>query len=269
MTHPGHQFDLFSDVMPEAPAPLLLPERSRMATAELDDDSLLAAIPRASLGDVNALVQELLRRGLPDAVSALEALCRRFKGFGRERAMPEQEIALAGLVSSGGCEAANAVARIITQQVVEGPGLRGAADAAAKLGARLPADVVRALLQHPLPAIRASACRYAGPQAGDLRIELLSDLTKAVSRAACCALGRLGWGEARPGLIRLLCENPAEDVMDAVVGVADEQCLVLLGRTARTRPELAPAALAALEGVDMPRAASIAASVRTSIGSQT
>jgi hypothetical protein len=49
---------------------------------DLDDAALIAAIPRASLGDCRALVREAGRRRLMAAIPALEALCRRFRRFG-------------------------------------------------------------------------------------------------------------------------------------------------------------------------------------------
>jgi len=49
-----------------------------------------------------------------------------------------------------------------------------------------------------------------------------------------------------------------------VSGVADEECLVLIGRIAQKEPHLADAALAALEADGSPRAMTIAATVRRS-----
>ena len=68
-------------------------------------------------------------------------------------------------------------------------------------------------------------------------------------KEAACALSRMGRSEARPVLLRLLLEAPSAAVIDALSVVADEQCLVILGRIARTRPDLADAALAALDGI--------------------
>jgi hypothetical protein len=54
-------------------------------------------------------------------------------------------------------------------------------------------------------------------------------------------------------------------VIDAITAVADEECLVILGRIARTRPELADAALAALDGIGSSRDVKIAAASRQSL----
>jgi hypothetical protein len=72
-------------------------------------------------------------------------------------------------------------------------------------------------------------------------------------------MGRI---EARPVLVKLLREQPSDEVIDAVSSVADEECMIQLGRIARTEPILADAALDALDGADHPRANAIATAVR-------
>ncbi|MBV8935767.1 MAG: hypothetical protein JO095_08195 [Alphaproteobacteria bacterium] len=64
--------------------------RPRRIASELDDDELIAAIPHASVGDCRSLTAEAGRRQLVGAIVALEALCRRFRGFGLEHPVPEQ-----------------------------------------------------------------------------------------------------------------------------------------------------------------------------------
>ena len=63
-------------------------------------------------------------------------------------------------------------------------------------------------------------------------------------------------------LLRMLLEDPSADVIDAIAAVADEQVVVTLGRIARTRPDLAPVATAALDEIDDPRAAALASALR-------
>jgi hypothetical protein len=63
-------------------------------------------------------------------------------------------------------------------------------------------------------------------------------------------------------LAKLLREEPSEEVIDAVSSIADEECIVQLGRIARTEPALSDAALNALEDIDQPRANAIATMVR-------
>jgi len=235
------------------------------AAADLADQALIDAIPKANLADGTALAAEAGRRRLAVAVPALAALCRRFVGFGADRLVPEQAAALEALAAIGGRDAAQAVSRMIVQGVVQGPALNPALKAAAQLRSALPADVLRSLLRHPNPAIRAHACRCArrSPELISVMIDLLGDLNQAVARSAACALGQMGRSEARSMLARLLREQPTEEVIDAVSSIADEECLVALGRIARSAPALSAAALNALEGIEHPRAGAIkAAAVR-------
>ena len=95
-----------------------------------------------------------------------------------------------------------------------------------------------------------------------MMIDLLDDLNQGVAKSAACALGQIGRIEARTMLAKLLREAPSVEVIDAVSSIADEECMVQLGRLARTEPGLSDAALGALEDIDQPRADAIAAAVR-------
>jgi hypothetical protein len=101
--------------------------------SRLSDAELIAVLPRARQNEAPGLAQEAVRRGLADAVPALEALCRRFSGFGLDREVTEQVAALSGLTSLGGAAAKQAVTRLIVSGAVEGPGVRLALEAAAEL----------------------------------------------------------------------------------------------------------------------------------------
>lgn len=92
----------------------------------------------------------------------------------------------------------------------------------------------------------------------------MADLDPDVSRATACALGRLGRPEARAALLGLLRDAPSAEVIDAITPIADEECVILLGRIARTVPDLADAAREALEAIDHPRAAQILVHLQTS-----
>ena len=120
---------------------------------------------------------------------------------------------------------------------------------------------LQSLLRHAEPNIRAQACRCVRPLPNliKLLIECLNDVDKIVTRSAACELGTMGRAEARPMIKSLLRHAPSRDVIEAAVSVADDECVVLLGRIARTAPALADAALEALESIDHPRAAAIAA----------
>jgi hypothetical protein len=67
-------------------------------------------------------------------------------------------------------------------------------------------------------------------------------------------------------LLRLLQQAPSAALIDAISAIADEECLVILGRIARTRPDLVDAALEALDNVGSPPAMKIAAASRRSLG---
>ncbi len=261
------QLDLFAGAGFHAETSVSGPvDQLRLDPATLGDGALIDALPRASLADCRALAAETVRRRLLQAIPALGALCRRFKGFGVEHAVPEQTAALAAFAAIGGREAADAVAQVLADHVVQGPGLRDAVAVAARLSATVPRDVLVSLLRHAAPEIRADACRCARPwpEVVTLVVELLSDLNDSVARAAAFALGRMGRPESLPVLLRLLRETPSTEAIEAVSGVANDECLVLLGRVARTRPDLAETVLSALDSTDAPRAAQIAAAVRRS-----
>jgi len=235
-----------------------------VSAADKDDAALIAAIPEASLANGTLLAAEAGRRRLAGAIPALAALCRRFKGFGADRLVPEQAAALRALGEIGGHEAGQVISGLIFRAVVQGPTLGVAVDAAATVHAPLPPNVLGSLLQHADPGIRAAACRCArrSPEVIALLIRLLDDRDRAVASSAACALGRLGRSDARPALKQLLREAPSVDVVESVPAIADEECMVLLGRLARTMPDLADAAIDALESIDHPRASTIAAAVR-------
>jgi HEAT repeat protein len=258
------QLDLFSGApagvqrgLPRAAERPLAPER-------MDDDALIGAIGGSTLDHSVALAAEAGRRRLAAAVPALAVLCRRFAGFGIHRLVPEQAAALCGLAMIGSREAAQAVASMLERAVVQGPTLAVAVDAAAQLRSVLSVEALQALLRHADPSIRADACRCArpGPQIVPLLIDLLDDLDRTVAMAAAYALAGLGRTEARPLLKRLLREEPSEQAIDAISTIADEECMVLLGRIARSVPALTDAALDALESIDHARAAAIAAAIR-------
>lgn len=216
------------------------------------------------MSDAPALAAEAGRRRSIAAVPALEALCRRFAGFGADRIVPEQAAALEALSAIGGREAARAVARVIAGRAVQGPCLRNALTAAAVLRARLPTAMLLELLHDEDPQIRANGCRCAShcPEAIPRLRELLDDVHPEVRTAGACALGQMGRIEARAPLARHLRETPSPEFIDAIVPVADEECVILLGRIGRTTPGLTAAALDALDAIGHPRAQKIAAHLR-------
>jgi HEAT repeats len=264
------QLDLFSAANVGMGRPPSSPSAERILVAAdsgiegLDDEALIAAIPEASLSNSSTLAAEAGRRRLAAAIPALAALGRRFAGFGTDRAVPEQAAAILGLVMIGGRDAAHAVAQMIERAVVCGPTLSDAVRAAAQLRARLSVDVLHFLLRHAEPEIRADACRCARPLPDliALMVDLLGDIDPSVARSAACALGHMGRTEARPMLKSLLRKAPTEDVIEAISSIADEECVVLLARLARTVPRFAEPVLGSLENIDHPRAGEIAATIK-------
>ncbi len=241
------QLDLFS--VSALPAERLPPGRTTgplIACNTLDDDSLVAAILDAGIRDSVALVAEAGCRGLAAAIPVLEALCRRFTGFGADWIVPEQAAALGALVAIGGAC------------------LRQAVTAAARLGAKFSVGTVLELVRHDDPQIRESVCRCARPRPDvvpPLR-DLLDDLDADVRKAAACALGRMGRSEVRALLLRYLREEPTAELLDAIAPVADDECVILLGRVARAAPDLSEAVLDALDAIDHPWAEKIVNAIR-------
>jgi hypothetical protein len=177
------QLDLFSStgIQTEFPRPLIT-ERRPVATV-LDDQALIAAIPHSNLADGMALAAEAGRRRLAAAVPSLETLCRRFSGFGIDRMVPEQAAALQALAAISGREAAQALSRLIVRGGVESGGEHGRTD---RLD--LPTEVLRSLLRHLDPGVRADACGCARrrPELISVMIDLLDDLNHARSRTTAC-----------------------------------------------------------------------------------
>src|SRR6202048_84980 len=149
-----------------------------IACEALDDDSLLSAIPHAGIRESVAFVAEAGRRKLAAAIPVLEALCRRFAGFGADRIVPEQAAALDALVMISGSDAAQTLVRLIAKRIVQGPCLQQAVALAARVGAKFPLGTIVELLRHDDPQVRADACRCARawPEAVSLLRDLLDDL---------------------------------------------------------------------------------------------
>jgi hypothetical protein len=266
-SHEPAQLDLFAGSGEAPPAEPAAMERTPLDPARLSDTDLIAALPGARQAEASGLVAEAVRRRLPDAVPALEALCRRFAGFSRDREVTEQVAALRGLVSLNGGEV---VTRLIVAGAVDGPGLRVALEAAAELGCRLPADRVAASLCSDDPRVREAACRCArgGPEVVKGLVDLLTELHGSVKHAAALALGRLGRREGHAVLVELLQTAPSQEVVGALAGIAEDDDWVRLGRTALRVRDLAKNVLAVLEESEDPRAMAVAEGVRRRLASR-
>jgi hypothetical protein len=248
----AEQLDLFiaADRVFEPVPP---PETAATGLTALTDEAVIAALPLATLRTAPNLAAEAGRRRIAAAVAPLEKLCQRLTGYGADTIVPEQKAALEALAVIGGDGARQAVLGLIVGRIVQGPNLAIALDVAAKLGTPLPSQQLTRLLSDPDPSIRAKACRCvqsAAPAVVARLIQLLDELHASVANAAACALGRTGRAEARPRLIRLLREAPSAAIIDAAAPIADRDTIVLLRRIARTMPDLARAAITALEDIE-------------------
>ena len=121
--------------------------------AALSDGELIAMLPQADRSNVEALSAEVVSRALTEAVPALQALWRRFSGFGVRVPYPEQRAVLSTLARLE-CEAARAALRaIVLSKGLPASLLPAAARAAAEAGLGLPAAFVA-----PLLATKTSRC---------------------------------------------------------------------------------------------------------------
>jgi len=231
---------------------------------QLTDEALIAALPDAGLSAASSLAAEAARRRLAGAVIPLERLCRRLTGFGADRLVTEQVVALEALADIGGEAARQAVARLVAHRTVQGPTLATALNAAARLGSSVPPSRLAELLDDADPTVRAAACRcvrLAGPHLKVL-MELLDDLHGPVASAAAVALGRIGRVEARPLLMSLLRREPSAEIVGALAQIADEDVIVSFGRVARALPDFAQPVLDALDQLGDFRASRVAAALR-------
>jgi hypothetical protein len=255
------QLDLFTGSRVAAPSEAAPTDCAPIDPERLSDAELIAVLPRARQVEAPGLAAEAARRRLADAVPALEALCRRFAGFGLDREVTEQVAALRGLASLNGGEA---VTRLIVAGAVRGPGLRVAMETAAALGCRLPPHRVAESLRNDDPRTREAACHCArgGAEVVSGLVDLLTDLHGSVMQAAALALGRLGRREAHAVLVDLLRTGPSKEVVGALAGIADDDDWVRLAQAAIRVPQLAAVILEALEDSEQPRAMAVAEGLR-------
>jgi HEAT repeat protein len=245
------QLDLFGD-HPNFDRPLA----KLNAPEDLSDDALISAIPDVALADAVAVAAEVGKRRLILAVPALTSLCDRFVGYGASAVVPEQIAALRALGAIGSLEATQAVSRLITRRIVQGPTLSTALTVASQLGAVLPSDVALNLLRDPQSSVRSAACGCVRPgyEVIAALVTLIDDPDREVAIASACALGRMGRIDTLPHLKRYLMETPSRRIVEALASVADEEAIVFLVRTGRARRELTDSVISALEEIENPRA---------------
>ena len=269
---PG-QLDLFAERGAVTPRHTKNPLPSSPATPaeRLTDDELLERIRDAGPSDVDAVCTEVASRSLEGAVPALEALWRRFAGFGIEKPLAEQLAVVDTLARLGGVDACSALRRIALSRALPASLLPAALQAAAQAGLALPADFVGSFLTHRDAAVRRAALALAARSnvAADQLREGLLDRSAANRRLATIALGLRGDPSARQPLYEELERFPSSDVIEAITAVWDEDAVVHLGRCARRHPRFAGAVLEALRDIGTPRAKTVAQRLESSAGNST
>ena len=267
------QLDLFAErgrVIPRrVPDPMAPPAAAPVET--LSDDDLLESVPKAGPSNIEAVCSEIVSRCLEAAVPALEALWRRFAGFGVEKPHREQLPVLETLARLGGTDARSTLRGIVLSKALPALLLPAASRAAASAGLALPAAFVGPLLDHGDAVVREAAFVLAARTdvSADRLREGLFDRSAANRRAAAVALGLRGDASARQPLYDELAQCPSTEVIETITAVWDDDAIVHLGRCARSHPRLARAVLDALRDIASPRADTVARHLESTTGSTT
>ena len=269
-----HQLDLFAErggVEPRHSPQTSVSSAPALAVDTLSDNDLLEVIPNAGPSNVEAVCSEVVSRSLQVAVPALEALWRRFSGFGIEKPLPEQLAVVDTLARLGGAEARSALRWIVLSKGLPASLLPAALQAAASTRLALPAPFVDPLLDHQDATVRGAAFALAASAnvPADRLHARLFDRSAADRRAAAVALGLRGDSRARQPLVEELERSPSPEIIEAVAAVWDDDAIVRLGRCARRHPRLAGAVLDALRDIGSPRAEVVARHAKSHAGSLT
>ena len=254
-----HQPDLFDDrhgrAIAEA-APVADTPQAAPPVGKLSDGALIAMLPQAGRANVEALTDEVVSRSLAEAVPALEALWRRFSGFGVKVPYLEQRAVLSTLVRLEGEAARAALRTIVLSRGLPASLLPAAARAAADAGLGLPAAFVAPLLAHEDDAVREPAYALAvrASIGSDGLRDGLTDPSPVVRRLAAIAMGMRGDPEAREPLVDELERIPTAEVIEALSVIGDDDAIVYLGRCAENHPAFAEDVLDALRDVESAKA---------------
>ena len=152
-----NQLELFADRAPiqgSSNAPPAL----RLASSNLSDVALIAALPDSMLDDACVLAAEAARRRLSGRARACGVFAIVSSAMASTARTPEQAAALEALAAIGGPDASRSVGQMIAKGIVQGQTLAVAVAAASRLGVIFPPDVALMLLRHSSPSVRASAC---------------------------------------------------------------------------------------------------------------
>ena len=233
----------------------------------LDDQEVLARIPIASLAQVQALCEQVQARGIDDdAVPALEALWKRFFGFGVNGPLREQRCALNALAKVGTASSRQALARIVVDPDLFDALLPLALKCATEANLALPEESVRHWLEDSRPGVRECAFALARNCSTPVPKHVLEtglvDSDALVRRACLLTMGRFGHDAAKPGLLAELERNPTSEVVTALAGILDGDIVTRLGRCAMTHERLRGQIIEELECSDEPRVARIVERLR-------
>jgi HEAT repeat protein len=234
----------------------------------LPTPALLRALDRLldgaiqSAGTNRRLIEEVAQRRLAGAIPTLVGICRLHAGFDRARTVPEVVAAVEALSALGAASAACDVLRLAEQNALGPAALAAALRFFAAVRLRPSASFARLCLVHEDATVRADACLLLaelGQQdaIGRLR-ELGADAEAAVAAAADLARGHLGDTSAKLVLEQRLRAAPANEVPPiarALIGIADSDTVVLLGRAAEhAEIPVRVAIVEALGEIDLPPA---------------
>ena len=269
----SNQPDLFAErgVVTRQHAPKPMASSAPKPVERLTDDELLERVPNAGPSNVEAVCSELVVRSLPAAVPALEALWRRFAGFGIEKPLREQLAVVDTLARLGGADARAALRRIALSRDLPASLAPAALRAAADAGLALPGAFVGSFFGHQDDKVREAAFALAARSnvVLDRLREGLFDRSATNRRLAAIALGLRGDAKARQPLYNELARFPSAEVIEAITAVWDEDAIVYLGRCARRHPQLAGLVLEALREMENPRAATVARHLESATGGST
>lgn len=236
----AEQFDLFTGGGTVEPA--AVPADKPICPETLSDEDILDRIPDAGIADVRLLCSLAVERGLDDrAVPCLEALWRRFTGYGYDRPCPEQTAVIETLARLETAGARQLLTDIATAHDLPPSLLPPALSAALSASLKLPVDFIRPLLTHADPRVRELAARLSEYGQPDIQAldACLNDTQLAVRRAAAVVLGQFGYAGAKATLLIELQRTPTGEIVEALAAIADDEIIVHLSRCAAAHPALA------------------------------
>ncbi len=239
---------------PSEPARTIIPQ-----VDTLDDETLIALLEDVGPTDVRTVCSEIAVRSFGGAVPALEALWRRFAGFGIEKPLAEQIAVLETLTQLDSSEARATLRRILLRNLPAST-FPVALQAAARAGLALPTWFVAPLLDHADATVRGCAFALADRArvpAERLRMGLF-DRTPEIRRTAAIMLAHRGHAEARKTLLEELQRSPEKALIHALAAIPDEDTIVHLGRCVAGNPALVGTVIDVLRDMECPRAARLA-----------